>query len=159
MEENIIGKYLYGSSSVSNGDLKQVPIFFANKTTPLVEAEMLNELKGGFLMLRKLIEKILFKKKEDYHADYADRIVFHVRALTRLDIETNKLLDKLKSVPDSSEFDTVLGNIDQMKWHLKTTRAYLDIYPSLQNYIAEMDEQIKGYEKTAMLLCYGAKFK
>ena len=48
MEENIIGKYLYGSSNVSNGDLKQVPIFFANKTSPLVEAEMLTKLKGGF---------------------------------------------------------------------------------------------------------------
>lgn len=109
-------------------------------------------------MLRKLVEKILFKKKDNY-GDYADRIAIHVRALTRLDIETKKLLDKLKSVPDSCEFDTVLGNIDQMKRELKTTRAYLDIHPSLQNYIAEIDEQIKSYEKTAMLLCYGAKFK
>jgi len=154
MEENIIGKYLCGSS-VSNGDLKQVPIFFANKTTPLVEAEMLTKLKGGFLMLRKLVEKILFKKKEDY----ADMIATHVRRLTRLDTETKKLLDKLKSVSDSCEFDNVLRNIDQMKWYLKNMRVYLDLYPSLQDYIDETDEQIKSYEKTAMLLCYGAKFK
>ena len=106
-------------------------------------------------MLRKLIKKILFKKNEDY----ADRIVLYVRALTRLDIETNNLLDKLKSVPDSCEFDNVLRNIDLMRCQLKTTRAYLDMHPSLQNYIAEMDERIKNYEKTAMLLCYGAKFK
>lgn len=105
-------------------------------------------------MLRKLVEKILFKKE-----DYVDTVASYVRRLTRLDIETNKLLDGLKSVPDSCEFDTVLGNIDQMKWNLKTMRVYVDIYPSLQKYIDETTEHVKSYEKTMMLLCYGAKFK
>ena len=105
-------------------------------------------------MLKKLVEKNLFKKE-----DYVSTIASYVRRLTRLDIETKKLLDRLKSVPDSCEFDTVLGNIDQMNCELKNMKVFLDLYPSLREYIDETTEHIKSYEKTVMLLCYGAKFK
>lgn len=105
-------------------------------------------------MFKKIIEKLLFKKK-----DYGDFIITKVESLTKLDLEIQAKLEKLKSDPDACTFDSVLSKIEFMKFQLEQLEKFEDVFPSIVKYTNQMNETIKGYDRTTMLLAYGARFK
>ena len=105
-------------------------------------------------MFKKIIEKLLFKKE-----DYGDFIITKVKSLTKLDLEIQAKLEKLKSDPDACGFNSVLLDIEYMKWQLEQLEKFTGKFPSITKCIDSMKETIKGYDRTTMLLAYGARFK